>query len=56
MKKGEEDKVILDPNKWSDDQTLNLDKVSISPNKNIWHTQSQMAVLTGDNKNLKPRN
>ena len=33
MKKGEEDKVILDPNKWSDDQTLNLDKVSISPNK-----------------------
>ena len=33
MKKGEEDTVILDPNKWSDDQTLNLDKVSISPNK-----------------------
>ena len=33
MKKGEEDTVILDPSKWSDDQTLNLDKVSISPNK-----------------------
>ena len=31
MKKG--DAVILDPNLWSDDQTLNLDKVSVSPNK-----------------------
>lgn len=33
MKKGDENAVILNPNLWSDDQTLNLDKVSVSPNK-----------------------
>ena len=33
MKKGEQDEVILDPNTWSPDQTFNLDKVSVSPDK-----------------------
>ena len=26
-------KFLLDPNKWSEDQTINLDKAVISPNK-----------------------
>ena len=59
MKKSEEDKVILDPNKWSDDQTLNLDKVSLSPNKKYlaysvtdggvdWRTIKIMDLETND--------
>ena len=31
--KGDEPEVLLDPNKWSEDQTINLDKAVISPNK-----------------------
>ena len=31
--KGDESEVLLDPNKWSEDQTINLDKAVISPNK-----------------------
>ncbi len=59
MKKSEEDQVILDPNKWSDDQTLNLDKVSLSPNKKYlaysvtdggvdWRTIKIMDLETND--------
>ncbi len=33
IKKGDTNKVILDPNTWSNDQTLNLDKTSLSPDK-----------------------
>ena len=58
MKKG--DAVILDPNLWSDDQTLNLDKVSVSPNKKYlaysvsnggvdWRTIKIMNLETNNN-------
>ena len=33
IKKGDANKVILDPNTWSNDQTLNLDETSLSPDE-----------------------
>ena len=33
IKKGDANKVILDPNTWSNDQTLNLDDTSLSPDE-----------------------
>src|SRR6056300_448920 len=33
IKKADTNEVILDPNTWSNDQTLNLDKTSLSPDK-----------------------
>ena len=33
LQKGDQDKLILDPNTWANDQTLNLDKTALSPNK-----------------------
>ena len=64
MKKGEDAAVILDPNTWAEDQTLNLDKVSISPNKKYlaysisnggvdWRTIKLMDLETNQNLGLE---
>lgn len=57
--KGDEPEVLLDPNKWSEDQTINLDKAVISPNKQFlaysvsdggvdWRTIKIIALQTSE--------
>ena len=57
--KGDESEVLLDPNKWSEDQTINLDKAVISPNKEFlaysvsdggvdWRTIKIIALQTSE--------